>query len=818
VVEIAERAADEGLTSVAAAALDQLYAAHPSLKVMRARAELAVRRSRRPEAEQRFRAVLEQQHDDEEALRELYSLARDRGAEAEAAGWLDRLAALARAPELLAVAYDRAELSDGLGHTAEAVAALERARALVPDDARLLERLGRLEHRLGRDAVALDHLRRSLELKPQNPELRAYLPLLSQTRAGDDLRKAYAVDVRRLVATAPPIRHDASDPARVLLDSSATRVHKNGLAESYVQRVVQILDERGAREQGDFDIRYTPDTQSIEVRAARVYRPDGDVIEANTTEEHDLSEPWYGLYYDVRAQVIRFSGLSPGDVVDVEYTVSDVARRNQLADYFGDVHFFAEELPRVESRYVLIAPKERRLYFNRPRLPDLEQKEREAGDERVYSFVARAVAKVHPEPGMPGYSDLAPYLHVSTYRSWQAVATWYQGLVREQLVPSEAIRRAAREAVAHLTDERARIRAVYDLVVRRTRYVGLEFGIHGYQPYRVSQVFARKFGDCKDKASLLAVMLREIGVDATLVLARTRRGGDIDAEPASLAPFDHAIVYVPKYRLYLDGTAEFSGSKELPAQDQDIPVLLVGTGQLVRTPVLPAQANRVATEWRVALQADGAARVEEQLSIVGEAAHEWRAHYQAPGERKERYGKAWSGKHPGASLEELAMPGVEDIERPIEVHATLAVPRWARRRPGEHEGTLVMPALGREADMLRSYARLSARQHDLVLGYPWTQDERVAVALPPGYQASRLPEPRQVTAPFGRFELTVERVRGEVVVGAHLVVERHRIARTDYPAFRRFCADVDAAVAQELVLERAAPAPRPARPATTSVP
>src|SRR6185503_4088541 len=124
---------------------------------------------------------------------------------------------------------------------------------------------------------------------------------------------------------------------------------------------------------------------------------------------------------------------------------------------------------------------------------------------------------------------------------------------------------------------------------------------------------------------------------ASLVLARTRQGGDLDAEPASLAPFDHAIVWVPKYDLYLDGTAEFSGSSELPAQDQDIPVLQVSTGKLVRTPVLPAERNLVTTDWKVALDPSGDARVTEQLGITGEAAHGWREHYQSPGERIEKY-------------------------------------------------------------------------------------------------------------------------------------------------------------------------------------
>jgi hypothetical protein len=460
-----------------------------------------------------------------------------------------------------------------------------------------------------------------------------------------------------------------------------------------------------------------------------------------------------------------------------------------------------EDIPRLETRYVLIAPKGKTLYFNKPKLAKIVAAEETRGSDTIYSFRAVGVPKIDAEPGMPGFTDVAAYVHVSTYRTWDEVASWYRGLVGEQLQSSPQIHDAVMDAVKGLTDERAKIRAVYDLVVRKTRYVGLEFGIHGYQPYRTTQVFARKFGDCKDKASLLVVMLREIGVDASLVLARTRRGGDLDPEPASLAPFDHAIVYVPRYDLFLDGTAEFSGADELPAQDQDIPVLIVSEGKLRRTPVLAAAKNRVATVERVALQASGAARVDEEVTVAGEVAHEWRAHYQSPAERPERYGKAWSGRHPGARVESVDMPRLDDLERPVEVRASVDVPDWARPETTiGGGGELVMPALGREADMLRSYARLSSRKHDLVLGFPWRQEDRVTVTLPAGLAVVRLPEARTVEAPFGRFTLTATQKGGTVEVVAALEVDRHRIAREDYAAFRRFCADVDAAIGQELVV------------------
>ncbi|MSP59076.1 MAG: DUF3857 domain-containing protein [Myxococcales bacterium] len=813
-LHLADLAADRGLPSQAMATVDEMAKRHGAIAVLHAGARLADRRGLHTEAERRFVLLHAATADDIGVLRELFGLARARGDQPAAFKRLDEMAA-AR-PDLFATAIDRAELLDGAGRGGEAHEVLARALATCPDEPRLLERDGRVLHRMGRQPEALVRFRRALELRPQNPDLRAYLREIeaqgkgrgtAERSSADDLARAYTEAVPAIIARAGPAKPGAKDSARVLLDLSATRVHSNGLSETFTQRVVQILDERGARDQGDVDIRYTPDTQSVEVRAARVYKKSGEVIEAPAQTDRDLSEPWYGLYYDVRAQSIDFPRLEPGDVINVEYLVSDVGRRNLFADYFGELHVLQEGLPRAEGAYVLIAPKSRPLYFNQPKLPEgaqLTVEKQERGDDMVYSFRTRGVPKVEPEPGMPGFTDVAAYVHVSTYRTWEEVASWYWGLAREQLQPDEAIKRAAAETVKGIPkeDERARIRAIYNHVVTKTRYVGLEFGIHGYKPYKVSQIYARKFGDCKDKASLLVAMLKEIHVEASLVLARTRRGGDLDPFPASLAPFDHAIAWVPKYDLFLDGTAEFSGSLELPAQDQDIPVLLVsdpktgGKGHLARTPVLPPGSNQVTRDLRVELVATGAARVELKMAVSGEAAHEWRSHYQSSGERRERFEKAENHSHPGAKVTRVEFPTIDDRERPVEVRSQLEVPGWARVEGRD----LAMPALGREGELLRSYARLSERTHDLILGYPWEQHERVAIALPAGYAPKRLPEARRIDTPFGTFAVTVEGHGQEVLLTTALKVNRHRISRAEYAAFRRFCLDVDAAVGQELVI------------------
>src|SRR4029077_19762787 len=151
------------------------------------------------------------------------------------------------------------------------------------------------------------------------------------------------------------------------------------------------------------------------------------------------------------------------------------------------------------------------------------------------------------------------------------------------------------------------------------RYVALEFGIHGYKPYRCAQIFARGFGDCKDKATLIVTMLGALGIKATPVVVRTGNKGAIEASPASLAPFDHMIAYVPSLDLYLDGTAEYTGSLELPAMDRGVFALQVNEGKarVVTLPQPGPEASVRARKVTAALAPDGSAQVDWRVEVSG---------------------------------------------------------------------------------------------------------------------------------------------------------------------------------------------------------
>ncbi|HEY7370859.1 MAG TPA: DUF3857 domain-containing protein [Polyangia bacterium] len=817
---VAQEEADAGLPLTAVARLEALSAGSRTLpRVRRTSVRLYDAAGRQREADRVLADLARDRRMDTDLMHQLSIRARRRG-DGDAAR--ARLAAVAvLRPDVPSLEIELARLQEGAGDSRRALATLHELAARLPDEPAAQVALGKLLHRAGKTDEALAPLRTALALRPQDPELKRYVDRLAagdQADLGvpDELARRFAEDALTLVpAAAPPTSQGPTiDPsgsgAVVLLDRRVVRVHKNGLSRTFAQRVVQVLTERGAEENKEFAVHYTPGREEVDVRQARIYRRGarGEVttLEATDRSDEDLSEPWYGLYYDNRAEVVRFEGLRPGDVVEIQYLVDDVGSDNQMADYFGDLQYIGETIPKRRWDYTLIAPLSRPIHTNVPRLPHLDRQVTVEGDDRVYRFAARDIAKLDAEPAMPGAGETTPYLHVSTYASWADVGAWYWRLVEESLGADDEVRRTARGLVKKGMTDAERVRAVYDFVLTGTRYVGLEFGIHGYKPYKVTQVLARRFGDCKDKASLMIALLREVGVPAELVLVRTRRGGHLDPEPASLAIFDHAIVYVPKLDRYLDGTAEFSGPRELPAQDQGVTVLRVGAhgSVLTQTPVLPSSENHVQRRWQVALDASGDARVDEELIIRGQAAPNWREHYQTEGERKDRYGRVWSGRFPGARLDSVAMPDIEDRNAPVTVRAVVTVPRLAR---ASATGALDLPVTGRDADFVRTYARLSARRQELVLGYPWQHDEELTYRLPTGWglAAGSPPARRSIESPFGRFALDVE-IDGSVLrVRSSLNVERARIGPDDYPRFRAFLLEVDAALGSPISVSPTSP-------------
>ncbi|MCA9576969.1 MAG: DUF3857 domain-containing protein [Polyangiales bacterium] len=757
-------------------------------------ASLAVATARADEVLARQRAAVQLRYDNLDARRALIADALRRDERAEVLAQLEVVRTLTddSGNGLQYVAG----VHESLGDADAAIEALMAARELCPDDAAAVVAHGRLLLRQNQRDAAVAALREALALRPQDAATRE---LIEQIQPEERADEAYAVDAETLLA-----RRGRADgyPLTMLEELTVNTVYENGLGSSFTQVAAQLHTRDGADDFREYGIQFDPGSQRVDVRLARVYRANGQVLEATRLYQQALGEPWYRIYYDTRALVVVFPTLEPGDVVELRYRVDDVAHRNLFADYYGDMHFLQGGAPTRRMDYILRTPTSREFYFNEPAMPSLQHTRNVEGDVRVDHFFAENVAPLYGEPMMPGATEVRPYLHVSTYRTWEDVGRWYWGLIQDQLTPDDELRRTVRELVAGAPDLATKVRRIHDWVIDNTRYVGLEFGIHGFKPYRVTQIVRRGFGDCKDKASLLYAMFREAGIDAHIVLVRTRRNGDIRDLPASLSVFDHAIAYVPGLDTYIDGTAEYSGVNELPQMDQGVTVLHVWPegASLRHTPVHPAAQNAHQRTLDVRLAADASAAITAEETVRGVDAAGYRARYRAEGTRQERIERQLRDLFPGLELSAHQFDDLDDVEHPVRFTYSGRAPQFALR---DGNTLRVMPSsLG---SLSRALARTQTRRHTLDLGSTTRYAERRVITLPAGARATALPTAGEVQSPFGVARMRVTNANGVVTIESEFELTRDRVPASDYAAFRAWMERADQLFEQRLLVEGGTP-------------
>lgn len=734
--------------------------------------------------------------DDPLGLRALFELDLAGGEIDRALAWLDRL--LEREPLRIGWWIERGDLLLHNGRAAEATTAYQRAIDICPEHSLALVRQGDALLALGRTEECLKQWNQAAALSPQDRDLERRIEQL-QPR-GEMFYRPWVIDAANL----PRGEVDCSAGGTVRLhDRTVVELHSNGMTSRYRQQVVEVLDARGADRMRSHSIEYAPSRQQIRILQSRVLRADGTEDAGVVVDDHSLSEPWYNLYYDIHARVITFPTLGPGDRIELSYQIDDVGGSTLLGAYFGDLVPFQFDHPARYVSYVLLAPAGYPLYFNTPRGAQHRLANHDDGMV-VHTWEARQVAAVESEPDMPGFTETHAILHVSSHHDWPELARWYQDQIRDQLVAGPELKRLATSLTRRAGSTREKIRALYRYVADGTRYVGLEFGIHSYVPYRTGQVLQRKFGDCKDKSSLLVALLREAGIPARIALLRMRRLGNIPSHPASLAVFNHAVVYVPGEELWLDATVSFHDILAPPPQDQGVPALVIEPdgGRLITTSTTSSRHNRTRIHFDVAPEPGGNARVDARVEVTGTLAPAIRAQLAGSSTRKAAVEKIMNELFPGARVTSLSIDNLQRPDRPLSLSTGLRVTVTSASGTQDVE----LPVLGRITNYQKIFAPYGQRRHDLLLAPPWSVHWSLTFTPPRGHRTAGLPAGGTVETAFGSARLRVRQEGGQVVVEASFRLDRGRIDASAYTAFRAFLGDVDRLFASRVCFERVADA------------
>lgn len=646
---------------------------------------------------------------------------------------------------------------------------LEKALDQLPENPVLLEAMGSLKMKSSRPG-ALTYLEKALALKPQNPTLEKMIAL---SKAG---QAAFYESYR--VVTAPDVFIREVSPIVINIDNTVCKVSANGQSSVYRELEYEVLTEQGLKELPGYAFSYSPLRQKAEIVKAEIIR-DGRTIHLTRFGRNRISDPAYRMYYDLVSYQIPFIGLEVGDIVRVEHRTDEFKSGNIFGDYFGDLQFFTNRYPTKRMTYTLILPEDMEIHRHVEKMEPAFSRVNKAGNT-AYTWTLDGVSPFESESRMPGLEGYMPYVAVSTFKDWQSMAAWYKNLIKDQLTLDVETKKIVAELIQGITDPLEIVKRIHEYVVTNTRYVALEFGIHGYKPYQVNQVNTRQFGDCKDKASLIVSMMREAGIEANVAIVRTSDKGTINTFPAMLGYFNHAIAYVPQFDLYLDGTAEFSGVRELPTMDQGALTLVVdkdGGGRLTNIPVY--DDTRQGYDLDLSVAENGMAEVNGKLSYNGTVNPELRQYLSIDARLPQYLQELMADTVPGLDVRQADRTG-QRINEPITLRFTGQSKRLFQAATGE----LKLPLSILSNHLTQAYAPNVERQFPLDFGAPKTKTVNLNIAVPKGFSPVDLPDSLELSDENFSVTIKLEQIAQAISVNYQVAFKSKRVEPEDYASLR----------------------------------
>jgi len=619
-------------------------------------------------------------------------------------------------------------------------------------------------------------------------------------------------------AGGPPARAAGIEEGQdaVLLDERYDiEIVSESLARVHYFNTTKVLTPRGVEENRVASVFYNPSVIIRDLSAA-VTSPAGKRADVKKQQIFDRAAfESFELYSDSKNRSVVFLGVVPGSTVEHQY---ELEVRN-LFFLQGFLRFDLQDLiPTVHKTFTVRAPASLPLRFTTQGSPEYTREEKDG--MVVQRWQVHDVPALKKENDMPPDEDVIPHvqIYLKTYlygeervdaTDWNGIARWTRDLSREKQVPTEEVSAKARELTAGLDDLKAKAQRVYEFIQKNISYVAVELGVGGIQPHDNGSVLKNRYGDCKDKATLLIAMLRAVGVKAYPVLILTRDGGLTDRDYPS-SEFNHVIAALPidDGYLFMDPTDETMPFGDLPWTDQGANVLVVkedGSGDMVQTPLLPPERSRINWLVNATLQTNGDLEGSYVIEAYGQDRAEFAAFVAAtkPSEREDALARFMARVCPGLMLQGQDVIPPTTPDDPLKMTLRFKVPHFAVRA-----GTMdiVSPHLVR-FPFLAKLSALPSRRHPVFFDRLSRETAEVRLYLPPGRHLKKVPEGRTLDGPgvsaSTSYEIASERGRETLVVKRSITFSRREIPPSDYGALRQSLASLLEEESRALTLQPA---------------
>ena len=436
---------------------------------------------------------------------------------------------------------------------------------------------------------------------------------------------------------------------------------------------VQVLNEAGVSRLNDYSVGYSSATNDLVFVTCKTLKEDGSKTEAKTM-----------------LNKVVFSDLEPGDIIFINYQLTSFVS-GRLSGAFWDKNLFPfYHDPCLESSYTLIHPSTLDFDYRAVNCSDYTDLILPVADiaERGLLRKKWIFADLDPSAGEPGATEglsWLPWLDISTIKSWSRIVNWYLELSMGQTDPTWEVREKAEELTGSCSSEKEIISTILDYVSNEISYQQLPFYQSAFIPREAREVLRDRYGDCKDKCSLMISLLKAAGIDSCY-FALTNPDVQEDYRILPSPRFRHAVVcrVLPDgKRQWFDPTVRYGVPDQIPLSLASCPALIIkkGTDSLCNIDETMVREYPYTSRSVVELDREGGALVRNrQEHRLVDYASSRRTRLESMSDRDIREGviRAISAEYPGATLEEFRVTGKERNDTTLCYEYDYRVPEYCQ--------------------------------------------------------------------------------------------------------------------------------------------
>ena len=583
------------------------------------------------------------------------------------------------------------------------------------------------------------------------------------------------------LVNAPVPAHDEKTDAVLLYSETVVNVVSADKIKTVVREAYKILRPQG-REHGTVYV-HLNSNKKVNSLHGWCIPAQGKDFEVKDKEAIEVALKGAELIDDVKVRVLHIPAPDPGNIVGYEYEVEEHPLVLQ------DEWIFQGSDPVQESHYSLQLPSGwefKASWLNYP-----EVKPTPTGNSS-WQWTITDLKAIRGERDMPPMEGVLGQLVVSFlppggfsatngFSNWKQMGIWYWNLESGRIDPSPAIKEKAAALTASAATPMEKMKALAQFVQHDIRYVAIELGVGGWQPHPAPDVFQHRYGDCKDKATLMRSMLSAIGVDSYRVDINTERGSIRPETPAHRG-FNHAITAIklpaavtdpslvaiiedPKLGrlLFFDPTDSLTPFGQIRGELQANYGLLItpAGGELLELPKQPSSMNGIQRVAKLTLDPTGRLQGNVEETRLGDRAWSQRLAQDNISKETDRIKPIESllaASLANFQITKASIRNLHQTDQPFGFDYTFVANNYA-----QNAGNLLLVrprVLGTKASGILETKE--PRQFPIEFEGPVKDIDTFEITLPSGYMVDELPPPVDVDFGFASYHSKTE-AKGNVI-------------------------------------------------------